>query len=50
MLDRLSIEWYATQLKRLREHEKELESIGDEIEEPVEDKEDSNWSEVDQWN
>lgn len=50
MLDRLSIEWYATQLKRLREHEKELESIGDEIEEPVEDKEDSNWSELDQWN
>ena len=49
MLDRLSIEWYTTQLERLREYEKELESIRDEVEEPVEDKEDSNWREGDEW-
>lgn len=46
-LDRLSVEWYATQLSGLREYNKELSAINDEEERPVEGQEDSNFIELD---
>lgn len=48
-LNRLSIEYYAVQLKRMREDKKELETIKDEIQEAVEESEDSDWVETDGW-